>query len=292
MADDVTDLNDSAGSEAAGLNAPAKPKKPKTAKSPEADTGLSVKTDKDAKGKGAKDAGAKGGGGLFALILIIILVLLIGGACAAVYFNMFGEKDEDGEIVKPGARDWLGDIIREPLINTIIWFDPEFSSINDEMEASREEQEEALAERGKGLDEREAGFVEREEEIKARENELIERENAANIREQQLENRAEAQIKREEELLAMYERIVPIYRRDLTEQELEDMISLSRTYTQMSPTDAADRVASLSDANDAAAILFFMGERNAASILAVMEVEFAAELTEILLYSYHMSSTY
>jgi len=84
----------------------------------------------------------------------------------------------------------------------------------------------------------------------------------------------------------MYERTVPLYRRpDITDQELEDMISLSRTFTQMSPETAAVILVQLYDPRDVASLLYYMGERNAAAILAVMDISYAAEITEILLYS-------
>ena len=83
----------------------------------------------------------------------------------------------------------------------------------------------------------------------------------------------------------MYERTVPLYRREMTEEELEDMMSISTLYTQMAPEAAAARLVRLYDPRDVAAILYFMGERNAAAIMSVMTVEYAAEITEILLYS-------
>jgi len=91
---------------------------------------------------------------------------------------------------------------------------------------------------------------------------------------------------REAQIIAMYERTVPLHRREpMTEEEIDDMVSLSRTFTQMSPEDAAAILVQLYDPRDVAAILYFMSERNAGAILATMSERYAAEITEILLYS-------
>jgi len=276
MADDITDLTDS-GESGAGEEAGKKPKKQKPAKTAEPDKGLSVKGDKDSKGKGKKDKGKKGGAGKFVLILVLILVLLLGGAGAALYLNLYE------------VRDIAGEYIKEPLISVIVWFDPEYRSINDELTTAKLERERQFEEREKQFEERvnerEAQLVEWEIELNLREDELNARENAASAREQQLNIRAEAQDAREKDLMDLYDRVVPIYRRMLTDQELEDMISISRSYTQMSPDVAAGILVELNDPKDVAAILYYMSERNAAAILSVMDADFAAELTEILLYS-------
>jgi flagellar motility protein MotE (MotC chaperone) len=53
----------------------------------------------------------------------------------------------------------------------------------------------------------------------------------------------------------------------------------------MSPDAAAERLVRLYDPRDVAAILYFMAERSAASILAAMEPGYAANITEIMLYN-------
>jgi len=245
--DEVTDLTESeeeSGEPAKGKG--KKEKEPKAAKEP--------------KEKKAKKQKEKGGTGGIVIIMILVLVILIGGFGAALYFDVFS------------AREITADLITDPLLDTIIWLNPGYLTIDQRLTAEREAQEKRFAEQEEDLDERE---------------ELIkQREDALNSREQQLFSRGLELDRREEQLLAMYERTVPLYRRDnITEDELEDMMSLSRLYSQMSPDDAAERLVRLHDRRDVAAILYFMGERNAASILATMDPNYAAELTEIWLYN-------
>ena len=259
MADeDVTDLTEEEGSAAAAGKGKKKAAKAPKAPKEEADTD----SPKDKKKKGSKSPkapGEKGGTGGIIIIMILVLLILVGGFGAALYFDMFD------------ARVIVADTVTEPVVDILIWLDPTYNSINQRLRVREETQERRIAERIEELDRR-------EEEIAILEGVL-------ESQEQQLERRATDLNRREEMITAMYERTIPMWRRDMTEQELEDMMSLSRTYTQMSPEDAAERLAQLDDPRDVAAILYYMGERNAASILAVMRVEFAAMITEILLYS-------
>ena len=248
--DDVTDLTEEGGeSEAAGKG---KKKKEKTPKLPKAG-----KEPKEKKEKAPKEKGGSAGG--IILIMIIVLIILIGGFGAALYFDVFD------------AREITAEIVTQPLLDIIIWLDPGYSTINQRLIEEQAEQEQWFREQSGKMDEREE-FI-------------ILQEDALTAREQQVERRANELNRREEQILAMYERTVPLYRRDdRTEQEMEDMLSLSRLYTNMSPEAAAERLVALHDPRDVAAILYYMGERNAASILAAFDVRFAAEITEILLY--------
>jgi len=252
MADvETTDLTEEEGA-AGGTADKGKQKASKAEKAP-----------KEKKPKGKKEKGEKGekggGAGSIILIMILVLVILIGGFSAALFFDVFS------------AREIMADVITEPLLDVIIWLDPGFSSIRQRLVTEEETQERRLDERKEELDRR-------EEEI-----ELLE--NAFGTLEEQLERRAFDLDRREEQIIAMYERTIPIYRREMTEQETEDMNSLSRTYTQMAPETAASILVELYDPRDVAAILYFMGERNAGSILAAMDVNYAANITEILLYN-------
>jgi len=243
MADDeITDLTEEEGSGDTGKGKSKPEKPPKGPKTP--------------KEKRPKE---KSGAGGVIIIMILVLVILIGGFSAALYFNVFS------------AREITADLITEPLLNVIIWLDPEYLEIDQRLAEEREAQERQFEEIAENLDER--------EEV------VIIREGSLNQREQQLEWRAQELDRREEHIMAMYERTIPLWKRDMTEEELEDMLSLSRLFTQMSPEDAAARLVALHDPRDVAGILYYMGERNAASILAAFEVRFAAEITEILLYS-------
>ena len=250
MADEeVTDLTE--GEEDSDAKAKGKQK---TEKAPKA-----AKEKKEKGSKDKKEKGEKGGSGVIILLMILVLVVLIGGFGAAVYFDILG------------AREIVADAITEPLLNLIVWLDPQFSTVDQQLRDERAAQERRFAER-------EADFEDREEEIILQEDILIMREQALDRREMELNNR-------EDQIIAMYERTIPIHRREMTEQELEDMLSLSTTYTQMSPESAAAILVELYDPRDVAAILYYMGERNAGSILAVMRPNYAAEITEILLYS-------
>ena len=131
----------------------------------------------------------------------------------------------------------------------------------------------------------------REQDLDEWEQRLVGWETALDLRERLLDSRessysrdlAELRIK-EAQVIEKEESLLPLYRRLLTEQELLEMQSLSRTYTQMTPESAAAILVELHEPEDVAAILFYMVERYRAAILAVMEPEYAAELTEILLY--------
>jgi len=247
---ETTDLTEDEG--ASGGAADKGKKAPKAEKAP-----------KEKKVKGKKEKGEKGekggGAGSIILIMVLVLVILIGGFSAALYFDVFS------------AREIMADVVTEPLLDVIIWLDPGFSSIRQRLVIESEAQEKRLEERKQELDEREVEI------------EILE--NAFGTMEEQLDRRASDLDRREEQILAMYERTIPIYRREMTEQELEDMNSLSRTYTQMAPETAARILVQLYDPRDVAAILYFMGERNAGSILAEMDVNYAANITEILLYN-------
>jgi flagellar motility protein MotE (MotC chaperone) len=232
---------------------PKAPKEPKVEKEP--------KLKKDKKSKDPKDEIGKGGGaGGIILIMLLVLIILISGFAAALYFDVFN------------AREVIGDVITDPLLDIIIWLDPGFSTINARLEAERLTLERRYQERNEDLNERESHIILMEGVLDNRENMLDRRENDLD--------------RREEQIIAMYERTVPLHRRDpMSEQDLEDMMSLSRTYTQMSPDDAAERLVRLYDPRDVASILYYMSERNAASILAAMDPGYAANITEILLYT-------
>jgi len=267
--EEITDLTEDAQATDAAAGK-AKKKAPKAAKAPKEEQDTADAEDpKGKKGKKEKKAkpdkkdkvkGEKGGAGGVIIIMILVLVILIGGFAAALYFDVFD------------ARIIVADVITDPILEVLIWLDPAYSSINQRLRSEAATQE-------RRFEERSAQFEEREEDIALRETVL-------DTREQQLDRRALELDRREDQITAMYERTVPIHRRDdITEEELEDMISLSRTYTQMSPDDAANILVRLYDPRDVAAILYHMTERNAGSILAVMDPAYAANITEILLYN-------
>ena len=214
---------------------------------------------KEKKEKLPKAEGEKSGAGGIILIMLLVLVILIGGFSATLYFDMFS------------SRTIIANVLTEPLLDVVIWLDPGFSSVRQRMITEEEEFDQRMIAQAEDFDRREADMALREENLTVRE-ELVERQTIDLDR-------------REEQVLAMYERTIPLHRREMTEEEMEDMLQISTLYTQMSPEDAALRLVQLHDRRDVAGILYFMSERNAAAILAVMEARYAADITEILLYS-------
>jgi flagellar motility protein MotE (MotC chaperone) len=251
MADEeVTDLTEG--------EADAGQKKGKAPKAPKVTTpqGEVPEKGKGAKGKGKGKKG--GGGGSLVIIMIVILLLTVGSFGFAVYTDFMN------------ARAFLADVFSEPLIDAIIWLDPRFSTVNDQMQSDADAREEKLDEREAAIDEREAAV------------EL--RESVVTTREQQNERRTQELNTREDEITAMYERTIPLYRREMSQAETDEMLSIARTFTQMSPDEAAAIMVEIYDERDVAAILFFMAERNRGAILAAFEPAYAAHITEILLY--------
>jgi flagellar motility protein MotE (MotC chaperone) len=248
--DDFTDLTEDAEAGGKGEKKKKKEKKPKQAPTP-AETPAPT-ADKKAKGGKKK-------GGMLKLLLIIVPVVLIGAFAAAVVLNFFG------------TRDMVNGWVSEPLKDFLIWLDPELSEI-----------EETIRQSG---DERSAGLDVREGELDAREEEIGVREAEAESREEQQDRRSSALDRRE---AAMNEAAEAAPRpddprRELTEQELADIQSVSRTYAQMPPETAAEILTELYEIHDVAMILFHMTERNVAAILGALEVGFAARVTELLL---------
>jgi len=229
--------------------------------------GKGGKAGKKGKGKGkAKGEKQKGLKLKIKLILIIVPVLLVAGFVAALILNFYG------------IRDIIGGVVKGPMLSAVVWFDPEYSSVEEELRAKGDAREAELSKRGTRLDERESKIAGREEELDARRTLL-------DTRESQLDRRGAALDKREEQLDLTLNNKTPTYSREMTEQELADMQSLSRVYSQMSPGAAAEILVELDNEQHVAAILYYMGERNAAVILEAMETEFAAKITEVLLFS-------
>ncbi|MDR2357756.1 MAG: hypothetical protein LBD92_06735 [Oscillospiraceae bacterium] len=69
----------------------------------------------------------------------------------------------------------------------------------------------------------------------------------------------------------------------LSPQEIEDMESLAKTYAAMDAVSAAEIMAELYTVYDAAAIFYYMPEKNAAPILEAMDRQLAAAITQALL---------
>ena len=293
--DDVTDLTEDDEEESSGKKKKGKKakkekapkeKKAKKEKAPKEKKAKKEKAPKEPKPKkgdptGPTTEGEKSGGKF--ILFVVVLVLLISSLIAGtIVFNFFGVRD----------------IVTETLINAVIALEPDFATVEHELvhrEAQlrvREEQLYRLESVISGLEEElvdlaeflaPAEFESFAEFITAFARGLIDIENQLTTREAQLDRRSAALDRLEKSEGEEETERLQLFRRHLTTQELEDITSLSRSFTQMSPETAAVILAEYEDRNQVASILYFMGERNAAAILAVMEVEFAAELTEILL---------
>jgi len=203
---------------------------------------------------------------LLILIIVAAFLILVAGFGAVVYFDLFGMGEWFHETVLSPIGDWL--------LGIVIKINPEFRSVEDEL---REKSDIRQAE----LD-----FIAGE--LETRSQELDARAEAANNLESELDRRNTALDRREEQLrreeaTVVVDKSVPLFRRDLTEQERTDLQSISRSYTQMSPEAAAEILAELPEKMDVATIIYFMAERNAASILTAMDPEYAAEITNILI---------
>ena len=296
MADeDVTDLTEdedeeeSSGKKKKGKKkkkekAP-KEKKAKKEKVPKEKKEKPPKEPKPKKGKptGPTTEGEKPGGGYKFILFIVVLVLLVSSLIAGIIvFNFFGVRD----------------MVTDTLISAVVALEPDFATVDHELEhreaqlRAREEQLYRLDLVISGLEEElidlaeflaPAEFDSFAEFITAFARGLINIENQLQSREAQLDRRSAALDRQEEDEGTRDVEQLPLFRRNLSGQELEDITSLSKTFTQMSPDNAATILAEMEDPNQVASILYFMDERNASAILAAMEVEFAAELTELLI---------
>jgi len=258
--DDIADLTD----EPAGSGKGANKSKPNAAKKPAAPPPAQKKGPSPAGNAAASPGGKKKKGIKLKLILIFVPVFLIGAFVALVILNLFG------------MRDTVNGFMSGPLLSAIVWLDPEFNSVDEELRAISDE-------RGSELDKRETSLDDRRAELDIREDELDGRATALGEREIALDRRSASLDKREETLQQAEAVDEPVFRRILTEQELSSYQSISRSYANMDAEAAARILAQMEDINDAATILYYMSERGAAAILAVMDARFAARLTEIML---------
>lgn len=271
--EEVTDLTEEEGEESGKKKKRRrrKEKKPKDAEGAEgaegtegsdgADDGESDKKGKDKKVKSLKTPKEKkpSSGLGIVLVMLLIALLLAGSVGAALYFDMFS------------ARMFTADFIREPLLDFIVWLDPSFNTVNERL-----------------LDEAQARYNqldEWEEQLKERESDVLQRENNADTRELILDRRSVELDRQEASVREMYDRTTPLYRRDMTEEELEDFISYATTFTRMSPDAAAEILYRIHTTQDVASILYYMSERNRSSILAAFHPDFAAEITNIWIYN-------
>lgn len=120
--------------------------------------------------------------------------------------------------------------------------------------------------------------------VKKREAELKSREEKLKKDEQRLEMLQQELDERETELDEREIAIIPLYLKPLSDDELENMKSISRVYSEMTPEKAAEILASLYSVDDMAAILYYMPEKSSAAILAAMDKELAVEITDVLLH--------
>ena len=124
----------------------------------------------------------------------------------------------------------------------------------------------------------------RETDLDKREADLDARDKAAGFRESQNTRRSLELDEREETTNEREQLSMPLYMRKMSEQELLDMQSLSRAYSLMAPDVAVAILMELERQDDVVAILYNMSERSASAILALMDPEYAAQITVLLLY--------
>jgi len=119
---------------------------------------------------------------------------------------------------------------------------------------------------------------------------LDHRESELDVREDELRLREAELIAFENELIVREERLRPIYEFPMSDQDLQQLQSVSAMYSRISPDAAAGILEQLYNPRASAAILFYMPVQNAAMILNAMSTETAAEVTQILLYNYEALS--
>lgn len=125
----------------------------------------------------------------------------------------------------------------------------------------------------------------REAELEAREAELE--------AEQQLLAEAQAEMdsyereltELEADLKAIETNRLPVYRQPLNDSDIEYMQQIGKIFSGMEAQNAADILQSLYDIGDTAAVLYYMSADSAGSILELMEVGYAAQVTDTLLYN-------
>ena len=221
----------------------------------------------DKKRKGKDNAGNADGGGkkshlLLKLLIVAIVIVLVGGfVFEEIYWNFLG------------VRDWTCDAF----VSAAIWLEPSTASVRRRQWL-----------RETGLNEREAEIDAREEMQKSssdeRKAELDVREDSLDLREAELERRDMSLDVREQEMKAAEISKTPVYRRDLGDQELDDLMALSATFAAMTPEAAAEILTRMYDLGDVAAIIYYMTDKSSASILAAMDPAYAANLAQVFLY--------
>ena len=258
MSEGITDLTESGEGETSGKGK-KKAKAPKPPKTANASKPMNAPLASKA-GIGEIENGKKKKGLMKLLIILGAFLLIAGFVTASIVFNLFGFRD----------------VVRDVLAGIVVSLDPDSSTIDDTFARANEARSAELDDREVLIATREALLVELDARLSGIEEQL-------NARETQLDRRSAELDRRGDQLAQREDRTVPLFQRNLTEQELEDIQSVSQTYTQMAPEAAAEILTELYNPNYVATILYFMRERNAAVILTEMETEFAAELTEILL---------
>jgi len=75
----------------------------------------------------------------------------------------------------------------------------------------------------------------------------------------------------------------PIYRKNLSELQLEDMKTIGTIYTKMPPEDAAGIISKFTEIEDMAAVIYFMPATAAAAVLGAMDSGLAVQITVALI---------
>jgi len=259
MAEDITDLteDEKTGSKAKPEAKKKKQKEPKPKSPPKAKKEKQDKVNKGDKGNKGEKGDKKPVKWKVILIILLVLILLAAAFIFSLITNLFG------------VRAAIGEVLYNPIVALAVWFNPELTTLEEQLLADSDRRQQQL-------DNRESGQDRREEELAVREEDAAAKELALDRRELALD-------RREEQLNVLIDSTIPVFRRQMTEQERSERESLSRSIGSMAPADAARILAELPETIDAANVLFFMSERDTGAILAAMDPEFAAEITQILI---------
>lgn len=125
--------------------------------------------------------------------------------------------------------------------------------------------------------EREAGLAEREAALEELQAQLEDAEAVNERKEREL-------IEYEANLEALEINRLPVYRQPANDSDVEYMEHIGKIFASMDPQNAANILQSLYSAEDTAAVLYYMSAGSAGPVLELMEVEYAARVTDALLY--------
>ena len=151
------------------------------------------------------------------------------------------------------VNDWGG--VRTSLLTTVNKLDPEFRTVEEQKVAD---------------------YNAAKAQLEGDQAALLKAQQALDQRKAELDTRQGAISKAETELL-------PLYRRNLSEEKLEEIKQTGKIYESMEPQTAAGIMSRLYDETYMAAILYYMKPDKAAEVMSHMTADLAARITTELL---------